>query len=174
MASGAGTSASSCAGQAAASRGGGHGHSHGAGGGECVCEDPEGQSLLPFVDLDKVRCLNERAPGSGRKCLKPFERKYDDRVSECLFSEEGDAELLLHIPFTVAVKLKSFCVIGGGNGEAPADVRFFVNRDDIDFALAAQLPPTQVFELAEDNSGVIDYPGRLGGCVVCLRVDACA
>ena len=34
----------------------------------------------------------------------------------------------------------------------------FVNRDDIDFSLASELPATQEFELVEDPTADVDYP----------------
>mmetsp|Transcript_13789 Transcript_13789/g.24639 ORF Transcript_13789/g.24639 Transcript_13789/m.24639 type:complete len:235 (+) Transcript_13789:50-754(+) len=136
---------------------GGHGHSHGAGG-SCKPEDPDGQSLLPFIDTGLVTCLNEREDGMGRSVLKPLTEKFDE--TRFLISEEDDAELILYIPFTVAVKVKSFCIIGGAHGQSPSKVKLFVNRDDVDFALAEDLAPTQELELSEDFEGLIDYPVR--------------
>jgi len=36
----------------------------------------------------------------------------------------------------------------------------WTNRDDIDFSLAAELPPVQEFNLAEDVRGAVDYPTK--------------
>ncbi|GBG27895.1 PITH domain-containing protein 1 [Hondaea fermentalgiana] len=130
--------------------GGGHGHSHG------TPDDPEGNSLLKFIDTGRITCLNEQVEGSGKTVFKTMMEKADD--SRFVLSEEDDAELIFHIPFTVAVKLKSFCIIGGPNGEAPMHAKLFVNRDDVDFEMAHDLAPVQEFELAEDFAGAIDYP----------------
>lgn len=72
----------------------------------------------------KVRCLNEDAAGSCRTVLRPW----DARTAAApppgpLLSDEDDAELLLHIPFDGAVKLKAVCVIGGPGGRAPTKMR---------------------------------------------------
>jgi len=135
--------------------GGHHGHSHGADG-SCMPEDPDGGSLLPFIDTEKVRCLNERVEGSGRLIFRPaVDKLADDKFVQ---SEEDDPELILHIPFTVAVKLKSLCLIGGVDGQAPSKLKLFTNREDVDFEMANELPPVQELELVEDFAGVVDYP----------------
>mmetsp|Transcript_554 Transcript_554/g.1414 ORF Transcript_554/g.1414 Transcript_554/m.1414 type:complete len:224 (-) Transcript_554:299-970(-) len=128
---------------------GGHGHSHG------TPDDPEGNSLLKYIDTEHVTCLNEQEEDSGKTVLKHMNEKLDD--SRFVLSEEDDPELIFFIPFTVAVKLKSFCIIGGAHGEAPARAKLFVNRDDVDFELAHDLTPVQEFELTEDFSGEVDY-----------------
>mmetsp|Transcript_16851 Transcript_16851/g.28920 ORF Transcript_16851/g.28920 Transcript_16851/m.28920 type:complete len:224 (+) Transcript_16851:275-946(+) len=136
---------------------GGHGHSHG-GGHSCQPDDPDGNSLFAYIDTEKVSCLNEREQGSGKNCIKSNVEKHDD--TRFVISEEDDPELILHIPFTVAVKLKSFCIIGGANGEAPSKVKLFTNREDLDFEDAQEMPGVQTFELTEDFEGEIDYPVR--------------
>jgi hypothetical protein len=94
----------------------------------------------------------------GKRILKTFLEKHDD--SNFLLSEEDDAELIIHIPFTVQVKLKSFCMIGGADGESPSRIKLFTNREDVDFDTAKELPGEQSFELVEDFEGRIDYPVR--------------
>lgn len=40
-----------------------------------------------------------------------------------------------------------------------AVARSFINRDDLDFASIAQLPPTQEWDLQEVNTaGLLEYP----------------
>lgn len=57
------------------------------------------------------------------------------------------------------VKLKAICVIGGAEGRAPARMRAFVNRDDLDFAAVAAAPPAQEWDLQEVNTGgMLEYP----------------
>lgn len=132
---------------------GGHGHSHGAGE-SCAPDDPDGNSLLPFIDVGNITCLNESVENAGQLVFKALADKHDD--GDCVVSD-ADAELIIHVPFTVAVKLKSFCIIGGANGEAPSKVKLFTNREDVDFDLAGDLAPQQEMELAEDFEGAIDY-----------------
>ena len=60
----------------------------------------------------------------------------------------------------MAVKIRSVCIIGGSGGNAPTKVKLFVNRDDVEFDTAADLPGEQTMELHENPDGAIDYPTR--------------
>ncbi|CAM9964479.1 unnamed protein product [Discosporangium mesarthrocarpum] len=41
-------------------------------------------------------------------------------------------------------------------------MKVFVNRDDIDFGVANDLPPVQTLEMVEDSGGVeVDYPTKM-------------
>jgi hypothetical protein len=118
--------------------------------------------------------LNETVENSCKKIFKPYDKKQDK--TESLVSD-ADQELILKIPFTGVVKLKSFCLIGGPEGESPSKVKLspsfnvvaftqlvglrihrFVNRDDIDFSNAEELKPIQIIELAENLLGEIEWP----------------
>jgi hypothetical protein len=76
----------------------------------------------------------------------------------CADSEEDDPELLLHVPFGGAVKLTGITVVGGPEGTSPAKLRVFINREDLDFAAVADLPPVQEWDLLENYGGQIEYP----------------
>jgi hypothetical protein len=93
---------------------------------------------------------------------------------------DADEQLIIHIPFTGSVKLKSFVIIGGPAGAAPKKVKLyareiarfvrwccltrstttksFTNREDIDFENADDIKPIQEFDLVEDFEGQLDYP----------------
>ena len=47
---------------------------------------------------------------------------------------------------------------GAPDGFSPGELRVFTNRDDLDFATVADLPPTQSWELAENLDGRIELP----------------
>jgi hypothetical protein len=167
------------------------------------CEEAEcgpAYSLAERVDLPRVRCLNaEGPPGAAAAVLR---RAWATRTDPCpppgpLRSADDDPELLIHIPFDGAAKIKAICIIGGevvlaaggggaggggagggggegaaaaaggrgGNGNAngaPAALRAYVNRDDLDFAAVRDLPPTQEWDLQPDGNarGLIEYPTR--------------
>ncbi|GFR49844.1 hypothetical protein Agub_g11741 [Astrephomene gubernaculifera] len=124
-------------------------------------------SLYKHISTDQVRCLNEQVVGSCRTVLRPWsDRLQPPPAPGPLRSNPDDEEqeLLLHIPFDGAVKLKAISLISAGPpGTAPARMRAFVNRDDLDFAGAASLPPVQEWELAPDGDvrGVIEYPTQV-------------
>ena len=63
--------------------------------------------------VGQVRCLNEAAEGSARAVFRAWDQRLDSG-GESLESNQDDPELLLHIPFDGAVKLKAICIIGTG------------------------------------------------------------
>ena len=121
-------------------------------------DDPEESSLFQFIDTSGIRCMNEREAGSCRNCIKPFANKHD--AEPYLASHEDDPELILFVPFTEVVKITSFSLVGGDGGASPSQLKLFVNRDDIDFSSAVDMPATQDVELLEDLEAqhAADYP----------------
>jgi len=105
--------------------------------------------------MSGVRALNEAIDGSAKSVFKPWENRLD--LSTALESNDDDPELILFIPFTTDVKIKSISIIGGSDGTSPSKMRVFMNRDDIDFSAAADLLPIQEWELAENPHGEIEY-----------------
>eukprot|EP00877_Chromochloris_zofingiensis_P004677 jgi/Chrzof1/1420/Cz10g07110.t1 len=64
--------------------------------------------------------------------------------------------------FDGAVKLKAICVIGGPDRKAPAKLRVFINRDDLDFATVHGMAAVQEWDLQENNSqGLLEYPTQV-------------
>lgn len=142
-------------------KGCGHGHQE-----QCSCaweakeqDVDHGGTLYPFINRDNVRGLNESKKDSARLCIKPWVDRKD--AKEFVRSVEGDGELIVFVPFTAQVKLKSFCVIGGDEGSAPSAVRVWKNRDDIDFENADDIDCDQEFNLAVDGDGSIQYPVKI-------------
>lgn len=137
--------------------------SHGPGLCECHTTaadiDPTGNDLLSSIYLEAVTCLNERYPKSGKNVFKIQENKLESDI--VLQSYEGDPELLLYIPFTCPVKVLSICVIGGGNGSTPPEMRIFKNQDHLDFSNVATMTPVQTFDILENPYGDIEYPTRV-------------
>ncbi len=96
-------------------------HNHGAG---CSCAGFEmtdkgtlvsaDDDLFEAIEVDKVRCLNERAIGSCKKIFRPVhERSQFGQAS--LRPAEGDPELLLVVPFSEEVKVRAIALICGEN-----------------------------------------------------------
>jgi len=133
--------------------------------------------LRDLIDFLGVTCLNEAVPGSVKSILKESSARLSRYPS--LLSpppEEGDAELLIHVPFTEAVTITSICIRGPSPGEfsssselssaCPHHIKIFTNRDDIDFSMAEELPPAMDLELVHpdhevegghQDPGTIDY-----------------
>ena len=95
-------------------------------------------------------------PLPSRLSLPPSQRTPWD-AARVLRSNDGDPELLLHIPFDGAVKLKALCVVGGDDDKAPGKMRLFTNREDLDFAAVAEMPPVQEFQMTHDPRGEVEY-----------------
>ena len=120
-------------------------------------DDTDGDSLYRFIDTEGIRCMNESEAGSARRCIKPYASKRD--AAPFMESNDDDPELILHIPFTEVVKIKSFALVGVGDA-SPSHVKLFVNRNDVDFSSAADMPAAQDVELLEDIEAqyAADYP----------------
>ena len=59
---------------------------------------------------------------------------------------------------------------GEAGGYSPSELRVFTNRDDLDFGTAADLPPVQQWDLAENLRGDIELPCNVSyPHVVCRR-----
>lgn len=126
-------------------------HSHDCEAEECGAE----WSLFKHIDTPRVSALNESVEGSVQKVLRSWDQRLD--FEHCLESNDGDPELLIHIPFTTDVKLKAISVIGGRDGTAPLQMRAFTNRDDLDFSAVQDLPPVQEWRLVENSDGELEY-----------------
>lgn len=196
---------------------GGHGDGH-------LCHDHDCEeancaaefSLHEQVDKPRVRALNAEGPERAAASLfRPWPTRCDLGAGRCE-TPEDDPELILHVPFTVDVKLKSICIVGGtegtrcgapdrgaprllprrlpspdlllpalprpatqqntaaltarggGSSEAradgrhraaasPAHLKVYLNREDVDFGNAGDLPAVQQWDLVEDRRGEVEY-----------------
>jgi len=136
---------------------GGHDHSHDASSDHTHdIEETEGVDLFPQIAMDKVQCLNERNTGIGKFCLKPYAKRLDH--SRFLLSDEDDAECILHIPFSEAVRCTGICICADDNGTAPRIAKIFVNRNDVDFSLAEELKADmKLTDMHRDVSAEVFY-----------------
>ncbi|KAG0196884.1 hypothetical protein BGX28_009643 [Mortierella sp. GBA30] len=144
----------------------GHGHGHGHGHDDHDHDHDESpetglvhESLYQRIDHDNVQCLNESEPNAGRDVLKPWHEKMDDTKH---LESDADEQLILKIPFTGLVKLKSISIRAEPGETAPRKMKAFINRDDLDFDNAESTVPTQDWDLVEDSYGQIaEYNTRV-------------
>ncbi|KAJ0986570.1 hypothetical protein J5N97_004926 [Dioscorea zingiberensis] len=115
-------------------------------------------SLYKNIDFSRVRALNESVAGSVKSVFKAWERRLDNSEG-VLESNDGDPELIVFIPFTSDVKIKSISVVGGAGGTSPSKMRVH-NRDGIDFSDAQNMQPIQEWDLVENLQGVLEYQTR--------------
>ncbi|GAA5844371.1 hypothetical protein JCM3766R1_006371 [Sporobolomyces carnicolor] len=118
----------------------------------CTCGDEdshtklEGQLtyLFPFVDRDKVVALNAEEGKHPKILIRPWDER--DQEDEWLESD-ADEQLILRVPFTGSVKLRSILIKSGPAGFTPDKLRVFANRQ-LDFDEATSTEVTQEFEVA--------------------------
>lgn len=146
-----------------------HHHHHGSCGHEhheSGCDHDHGEdeggeawALYEKVDTERLVCLNEKRPGSLKDILRPWHQRLDTSLPD--LESDADEQLLMCIPFTNPVKIKSIAIIGAGDQENPAKMAAFVNNEVMDFSSAESTHAVQTWELTERNAdGMMEYPTR--------------
>ncbi|GAA5882038.1 hypothetical protein JCM3774_005118 [Rhodotorula dairenensis] len=117
----------------------------------CQCGDEDAHVILQgelahlyqHIDRDNVVALNADEATTGSVVIRPWdERMRDDEWVE----SDADEQLILHIPFTGNIKLRSIVVRAGPAGYTPDKMHVFANQL-LDFDEATSLEPTQTFEV---------------------------
>lgn len=127
---------------------------HGRGCEHCVQRGRE-LSLYSVIDATRIRALNESEHGAAARCFCAFEDRFEPGHS---VSSDVDEQLIIIVPFTESVKLKSITVMGVGGPSAPRHVRLWRNNDGIDFTNCDAVVPTASIDLSDDVEGELDYP----------------
>ncbi|GAA5904169.1 hypothetical protein JCM8208_003469 [Rhodotorula glutinis] len=118
----------------------------------CQCGDEDAHVLLDgalnflyqHVDRDKVVALNADDPEQGKVVIRPW----DQRTQQDEWIEsDADEQLILHIPFTGSVKLRSILIKTGPAGHTPDKMLVFANQL-LDFDEATSQDVTQSFDVA--------------------------
>eukprot|EP01134_Creolimax_fragrantissima_P002131 CFRG2131T1 len=140
-----------------------HGHGHGRGDGHGHSHDHDSAergfeySLYKYIEKDKVTCLNAFDDTQAQTIFRPW----DERMSkESNVESDADEQLIINIPFTGHVSIKSIKVVAEGGEQHPQLLKVFGNRDDIDFDNVEELQPLQEIQMHKDPRGEIEYPTR--------------
>ncbi|TPX69610.1 hypothetical protein SpCBS45565_g02347 [Spizellomyces sp. 'palustris'] len=133
-----------------------HGHDHDHDGPDRGAE----YTLYKQIDIDNVRCLNESMEGAAKTVFKTWEQRAD--LTKYVESD-ADEQLIINIPFTASIKLKSIAIFGGPGDKTPSRMKAYINRDDVDFDTADTTEPTQEWELVRDvpKGQLAEYPTRI-------------
>ncbi|QIX02200.1 hypothetical protein AMS68_007717 [Peltaster fructicola] len=135
-----------------------HGHDHSEGAAHDHTDDitPALQNhIYEQIDFGAVTALNESQSKAGSKIVQ---KTWNDRLNpEPELESDVDEQILMHIPFTAQIRLHSIFFRTSTTSQAPMTVKVFINRDDLDFATATSLQPTQTLELSQTND-VQDVP----------------
>mmetsp|Transcript_30523 Transcript_30523/g.76779 ORF Transcript_30523/g.76779 Transcript_30523/m.76779 type:complete len:223 (+) Transcript_30523:191-859(+) len=146
---------------------GGHGHGHGHShdhGHDCVAEHKELQEhfeerwLYDCIDTANIRALNADPAHGALGAIKPYDKRRD---TDTWLESDADEQLIITIPFTGSVRLKSFSIGSGAGEEGPLKVKFLVRDDEVDFDNVSDRPATQEFELPRDNPVDAEHPVRV-------------
>ncbi|KZP27403.1 DUF1000-domain-containing protein [Athelia psychrophila] len=101
-------------------------------------------NLFQYIDRPNVVALN--ATTEGPNVIKPWHERMDEAVS---LESDADDQLIIRIPFTGSVKLRSLLLKTGPAEQTPTKVVLFANEDNLDFDDATDKTPTQEFHVAQ-------------------------
>ena len=122
---------------------------------ECILNfDQTIVDLKSSINISEIYSLNERV---SQSCQTIFKDK-DDMLDKTHFCEsnEDDPELLISIPFSSQVVIKSMKLIGGEDGTCPSKVKFYVNVTNPDFDLL-EGKATHEVNIVENTDGSMKY-----------------
>ncbi|BEJ16206.1 hypothetical protein CspHIS471_0508110 [Cutaneotrichosporon sp. HIS471] len=122
------------------------GHDH-----DVPMEAGPADSLYKVIDTEHVVALNaEGGAERGRVVIKDWANREDETI---WLESELDDSLLLHIPFTASVSLRSITLKAGQEGFRPSEMRVFTNAAGLDFSDAESREPTQQFDVVDARQG---------------------
>ncbi|KAJ2997626.1 hypothetical protein HDV02_005275 [Globomyces sp. JEL0801] len=110
-------------------------------------------TLYSQIDLDGVQCLNAVDIRNTKLIFKTWENRFDQVH---YLESDSDETLIIQIPFTSSIKLKSIAILGF-NDET------FINRQDVDFDTVDSIEPTQEWDLIQSvpQNVIPEYPTKL-------------
>ncbi|KAH8100241.1 DUF1000-domain-containing protein [Cristinia sonorae] len=115
-------------------------------------------NLYGFIDKQNVHGLNLAVPEDAQAIIKPWEER-DDTTQ---MAQSGvDDQVIIHVPFSQNVRVKSVLLKLGRGELAPTHLRIYANHTNIvDFSEAEDLTPNLNISLLEGEVGVTEYPLR--------------
>ncbi|KAF9516905.1 hypothetical protein BS47DRAFT_1326836 [Hydnum rufescens UP504] len=129
-----------------------HGHGDGHEHGHDHDEETSGPNLYSKIDISNVSVLNSPHPASN--AIKPWNSRLNDLFIES--DEDVDDQLILRIPFTGSVKLRSLLLRSGPDSQTPKTIRLFATDDQLDFSDVEIARPTQELAIVQ-TSEVAQY-----------------
>ncbi|GAA5923187.1 hypothetical protein JCM1841_005921 [Sporobolomyces salmonicolor] len=111
--------------------------------------------LYQHIDTDKVVALNAEEGKEGKMVIRPWDQRNQE---EEWLESDADEQLILQIPFTGSVKLRTILVKAGPAGFTPDKMQVFANQQ-LDFDEATSTNVTQSFDVAVTRE-VAEYAVR--------------
>ncbi|KAH9478733.1 PITH domain-containing protein [Psilocybe cubensis] len=123
----------------------------------------DASNLFRVIDRDNVHGLNLTVPEDAKEVIKPW----DEREETTKFIESNvDDQLIIHIPFTQNVRIKSVLIKLGRGEVTPRHLRIYTNHNHIvDFADTENTKPQLNISLLEGETRVVEYPLRVASFV---------
>ncbi|PAV15441.1 hypothetical protein PNOK_0920500 [Pyrrhoderma noxium] len=115
-------------------------------------------SLFSVIDRENVHGLNLSVPEDARAIIKPWNEREDTEKH----ADSGvDDQLVIHVPFSQNVRVRSL-ILKLGRGEfTPRHLRIYANHTNIvDFAEADTTRPHLNITLLEGATDATEYPLR--------------
>ncbi|KAJ7081631.1 PITH domain-containing protein [Mycena belliarum] len=100
-------------------------------------------NLFSQIDRDNVVALN--ASGLGSTVIKPWHERMSEEKS---LESDADDQMIIRIPFTSSVKLRSLLLKTGPTDQTPSKVVLFTNEDNFDFSDVADKTVVQELGVA--------------------------
>ncbi|KDQ13355.1 hypothetical protein BOTBODRAFT_33676 [Botryobasidium botryosum FD-172 SS1] len=124
---------------------------------------PDTGNLFGVIDIDNVFGLNLSVPEHAKHVIKPW----DERESTEKYAESGvDDQLIIHVPFTQNVRIRSVMLKMARGEVCPHRLRIYANYPTgIDFDDAETTIPQHDMSLLESETGVTEYPLRVAAFV---------
>ncbi|KAK0449983.1 PITH domain-containing protein [Armillaria borealis] len=101
-----------------------------------------------FMHIDRANVVALNATGDGPEVIKPWHERTSEEKS---LESDADDQLILRIPFTGSVKLRSLLLKTGPADQTPAKVAVFANEDAMDFEDVNDKTPVQEFDIVQSR-----------------------
>ncbi|KAG2018094.1 hypothetical protein CC2G_007544 [Coprinopsis cinerea AmutBmut pab1-1] len=111
-------------------------------------------NLFSQIDQSNVVALNGVQEGSV--VIKPWHERTDETK---YLESDADDQLIIRIPFTGNVKLRSLLLKAGPGEKTPEKIILFASEPNLDFDSVNEKKPSQELEVAQ-GSEVGEYPLR--------------
>ncbi|KAI0362798.1 DUF1000-domain-containing protein [Trametes cingulata] len=105
-------------------------------------------SLLEFLDLSQLTCLNE----SQEHTLKSIVAEKKRNTGSAYVLSDADEQLLLTLPFNQTVKIRAIVLQTANAAQGPRKIRLVTNRPSLGFDdVEDEKSVVQEIELSEDD-----------------------
>jgi len=120
-----------------------------SGAGEASSASQSDISLLEYLEMGQVNCLNENPEHTLQSIVSSRNRNINDAYLE----SDADEQLLINLPFNQVVRIRSLVLQAKDPKKGPKNIKIAINKpalgfDDIENAQEPQV--VQVFEVPED------------------------